>query len=233
MRSHTKKARRTLTVLTAALLAVTFLLPVGASASDQAPWEQITGILRDTMEREEFYWDLYQEPLACKSDADGDGVWELLTVFPVKWAQDPMVWMYSQAWLIDASTGEVRLAQEGTLYSEVGGNGGDVSLAEKDGKLFVMYRSSTPDGTDFHESYYIETLNEEASDEGWELYLLFANGTYGAEDEAEYWFDTRPISRQEYEDYLDDFNILYTMDPLVEPDPDSGFDVVPFNTLLM
>ncbi len=232
MRSHTKNARRTLTVLIAVLLAVTFLLPTGALASNDIPWEQIAAILRDTMDDEEFYFDLDQQPLACKSDVDGDGVWELVTVYPVQWAQDPTVWMYCKAWLINARTGEVTLAQEGAVYCEEGGSNGDVSLVEKDGKLFVANRSITFDGGDYHESFYIETLNEDASDEGWELYLLFADGTFGADDLAEYWYDTRPITRQEYEDYLDDFNVLYTIDPSEGEHIDENFDVVTFNTLL-
>lgn len=234
MRSHTKKARRVLTVFMAAALAVTFLLPVGASASYwDPPWDQITGILRDTMNQDEFYWDLDQPPLACKSDADEDGIWELVTVYPVKWAQDPTVWMYCKAWLINAWSGEVTLAQEGAVYYEEGSSNGDVSLVEKDGKLYVMTRSIYFDGGDYHENYHIETLNEGPADEGWDMVLLFANGTFGADDLAEYWYDTAPITQREYQDYLDEFDVLYTIDPTEGEHVDEDFDILTFNTLLM
>ncbi len=215
---------RALSVFLAVLLAVTVLSPVTALAATP-PWDEIVDILHDTMDSEDFYWNLDQEPLACQSDENGDGVWELLMVYPCR-NDDGLDYVMEKVWLIDGS--KSKCVGSGVLFNEIGGNSGTLTLAEKDGDLYVLVKTSEPDGADFNDFYDIYSLAEGEAALGDEYCILSCTGTYGAEDDGEYVIGKEVVDRDEFEDYLDSFDPCYTLDIWAGPDG----DVIPFNVML-
>ncbi len=192
------------------------------------PWDEILAILSDTMDRSDFYMDLDQEPLVCQSDQNGDGVWELFTVFPCKNGND--IYVVENVWLIDGNGS--KCVSTGVLFHEVGGNSGSLSMARKDGTLYAVIRTNQPDGDRFHDFVDICSLKEGEAALGDEYIAMSRDGVYGDEDNGQYVIDGSQVSRADYEDLLNSFDVIYTLDIMAGGDENYS-DVVPFSVLYM
>ena len=215
---------RILAMLAAVLLAVSIPVPALASA-EAIPWDGICDILNDVYDSENFYWDLDQEPLACKSDENGDGIWELLLVYPCR-NDDGLVYVMENVWLVTEE--ESKCVGMGVLFNEVGGNSGTLTLAKRDGELYVLVQTQEPDGDSFHDFYDIFSLAEGEIELGEDYFMMTRTGVYGQEDDADYVVGKEAVTREEFEDILNSFEICYTLDILADPDG----DVMPFNVML-
>ena len=203
--------------------------PAQAQASDALPpWEDILGILSDTMDRDDFYMDLDQQPLVCQSDQNGDGVWELFMVYLCKNGID--TYAVENVWLIDGNG--PKCVSSGVLFHEVGGNSGTLSMARRDGKLYAIIKTQQPDGGSFNDFTDILSLREGEAALGDEYISMNRTGAYGDEDNGQYVIDGSPVSRSEYESLLNSFDVIYTIDILAGGDENYS-DVVPFNMLFM
>ena len=201
--------------------------PAAASYAEP-PWDDILGVLSDTMDRDNFYMDFDQQPLVCQSDRNGDGVWELLMVYLCKDGID--VYAMENVWLIDGNG--PKCVSSGVLFHEVGGNSGTLSMAQKDGKLYAIIQTRQPDGSSFNDFANIISLKEGEAALGGEMISMNRTGVYGDEDNGQYVIDGGPVSRSEYEGTLNSFDVIYTIDILAGGDENYS-DVVPFNTLFM
>ncbi len=191
------------------------------------PWDAILAIVGDTMDRSDLYVDLDQQPLVSQSDRNGDGIWEVFMVFPCQDGQG--VYAEENVWLIDENGSSC--VSSGVLFREVGGNGGTLSMAQKDGKLYAVILSKQPEGDSFHDTVDILSLKEGEAALGDEHISMSRTGVYGGEDNGTYIIDGGPVTRSEYENMLASFETVYTIDLLAGGD-DTG-TVLPFYMLYM
>lgn len=157
----------------------------GPESADEPASAGGIGVLLDVIEaREDFYRSEYLEPLGYVRDLPGGGRL-LLTLYETRDDSGEFAEysVYTDAWLVGDGAA-VLLARE-ELYKEVGGNSGSVSVAEKDGAVYVELEAHLWEGDRFNNYYAYLPLNEAEGrlDEG--VYME-AHGTVGEEDQGEY-----------------------------------------------
>lgn len=113
--------------------------------------EQIDEIVAATQSVTGYTESEYMEPLGSATDVDNDGVWEFLEVYETKNASTGMITVRYAAWAMQEG-GPVLLASD-ALFTEVGGNGGYVGIAVRDGANYLVVATDSPDGDGFHKTW--------------------------------------------------------------------------------
>lgn len=180
------------------------------SAETEAAEDTGNGIntVLDIIESQPDFKNDWLEPLAAVGDFNGDGVRELLALYESGKEGGSVVYEF---WSLYPS--EPERITSGTLYQEVGGNGGTVSIARYDDTAYLVLLRSVPEEDQFNNYYTIIPMEREESALGNGELGMESHGTYGEGDRGEYIIGATQVSMEEFEARLEEFsNRVFIMD---------------------
>lgn len=193
---------------------------VSSTARSAASKEESLGlntVLRDVLSevesREGFRTDDCA-PLVSVTDADGDGNWEVIALYQAKSGNDFLV--QYEVWNV-CETGAKQLAT-GDLYQEVGGNSGSVGIATKDGTVYLVIDTKSPQGDRFNNMTMFVPLKAGGDGFGQETYYYESHGTYGEEEKGQYIAGDTKVDKSRYDALIDKFVQLTTVNLYQGPD---------------
>ena len=179
---------------------------VSAGASGASGLEVISGGVGEALDATENLEgfnngaDGWMEPLGFVWTLDDGEL--LVTTYETVIGYDYTV--MTDAWLI--RDGTAALLSHNTLYDEVGGNSGSVSLMEKDGVPVMLLECHLWEGDQFNNYFAYFPLDEDAGSFGEGVYME-AHGQVGAEKDGQYLGDSNQMSLSAFENAQGEYAI--------------------------
>lgn len=170
----------------------------------------------------------FMAPIGCVTELDGGGRL-LAVVYELKdgSGNGELYTVSADAWLI--GDGSAVLLARSELYKELGGNSGSVSIARKDGVVYLEMECHLWEGDRFNNYYAYMPLNETEARFDEAVYME-GHGTVGEEDQGQYIVGDDEVTRAGF----DDARAAYVFDPGMTLDiqqgPGNG-DVMDFDAL--
>lgn len=147
-----------------------------------------------------------RESCAVLTDADADDIYELYVVYNQQ--IDGVIHAKAEVWSLEPNNKQLLITE--TLYTEVGGNTGELGVYANAGEIFVGVEKGRPDGSGFNDSSVFIPLNQLGNLKT-NAKEFTSSGSYTSDSKAVYKIDNKTVSESEYNTQYDSYYELFSI----------------------